>query len=63
MNLDTVVNKLAKIAVIAGGITAAVYLTPLIVPYYTGSSAQLAVAATGGAGVGYVVGSTTNSKK
>ena len=63
MGLDNVVKKLAKVAVAAVGIYAAVQLTPLIAPYYVNSKATLAVAATGGAGVGYVVANATDSKK
>ena len=63
MGLDKIVKNLAKVAVAAAGIYAAVQLTPLIVPYYASSSTQLAVAATGGAGVGYVVANATDSKK
>ena len=62
MALNNIVNRLAKVAVVAAGIYAAVQLTPLIVPYYASSSTQLAVAATGGAGIGYVVANATDSK-
>lgn len=54
MSLESTVKSLAKVALVIGGIYAAVQLTPLIT-YYTGSKVPLVVAATGGAGVGYAV--------
>lgn len=62
MGLDGIVKGLATAGLVAAGIYAAVQLTPLIWPYYASNSAQLTVAATGGAGAGYIVGSATNSK-
>lgn len=53
MAINNVVNKLAKVAVLAVGVTAVVYLTPIIAPlsYYT-STTQPAIATTGGTGLG-----------
>lgn len=62
MGLDSIVNRMAKVALVAGGIYAAVQLTPMILPYYASTSTQLAVAAAGGAGVGYVVANAKSSK-
>ena len=61
MSLDSTIKSLAKVALVAGGIYAAVALTPVVVPYYA-SNAALAVAATAGAGVGYAVGKAADSK-
>ena len=62
MGLDGIVKGLAKAALVAAGIYAAVQLTPLIAPYYASSKVPLAVAAAGGAGVGYIAGTAVDSK-
>ena len=62
MGLEQSVRKLAKVALVVGGIAATVYLTSIFVPYSVSTYTPLVAAATGGAGAGYVVGSSTNSK-
>ena len=63
MRLEGTIKSLAKVALVAGGIYAAVALTPLLIPYYASNSVPLAVAAAGGAGVGYAVGNSADQNK